>query len=63
MPVTAYRRRKIRIAETDGKLSERRDTIVAPFTGSQAHLFTRLDAWASEQREALRAEIKSLVGL
>jgi hypothetical protein len=54
---------KVRIAEADGKLSERRDTIVAPFTGSQAHLFTRLDAWAVEQRDSLRAEIKKLVGL
>jgi len=26
-------------------------------------LFARLDAWAVEQRESLRAEIKTLVGL
>lgn len=54
---------KIRIAEADGMLSERRDTVVAPFTGPMAYLFPRLDAWATEQREALRAEIKKLVGL
>ncbi len=54
---------KIRIAEADGMLAERRDTVVAPFTGPLAHLFARLDAWAVEQREALRAEIKTLVGL
>ena len=54
---------KIRIAEADGMLSERRDTVVAPFTGPLAHLFARLDAWAEEQRDALRAEIKTLVGL
>ena len=54
---------KVRIAEADGMLAERRDTVVAPFTGPLAHLFTRLDAWAGEQRETLRAEIKSLVGL
>ena len=54
---------KIRIAEADGKLAERRDTVVAPFTGPLAHLFARLDAWAAEQRESLRAEIKKLVGL
>ena len=49
---------KIRIAETDGMLTERRDTVVAPFTGPLVHLFPRLDAWAGEQRETLRAEIK-----
>ena len=54
---------KFRIAEADGMLAERRDTVVVPFTGPLAHLFARLDAWAVEQRESLRAEIKKLVGL
>ena len=54
---------KIRIAEADSMLSERRDTVVAPYTGPLVHLFPRLDAWASEQQETLRAEIKTLVGL
>ena len=54
---------KIRIADADGMLAERRDTVVAPFTGPLVHLFARLDAWAAEQRETLRAEIKTLVGL
>ena len=54
---------KFRIADADGMLTERRDTVVAPFTGPLVHLFARLDAWAIEQRESLRAEIKKLVGL
>ena len=54
---------KFRIAEADGMLAERRDTVVAPYTGPLVHLFARLDAWAVEQRETLRAEIKTLVGL
>jgi hypothetical protein len=54
---------KIRIAEADGILAERRDIVVAPYTGPLVHLFPRLDAWAAEQRETLRAEIKTLVGL
>jgi hypothetical protein len=54
---------KIRIAEADGMLAERRDTVVAPFTGPMAHLFARLDAWAVEQQATLREEIKKLVGL
>jgi hypothetical protein len=44
-------------------LAERRDTVVAPFTGPLAHLFSRLDSWAVEQQETLRAEIKTLVEL
>ena len=54
---------KIRIADADGMLSERRDTVVGPFTGPLTHWFPRLDAWAEEQRDALRVEIKTLVGL
>jgi hypothetical protein len=54
---------KIRIVDADGMLAERRDTMVPPFTGPLAHLFSRLDAWAVEQQETLRAEIKTLVGL
>ena len=54
---------KFRIAEADGMLAERRDTVVGPYTGPLVHLFARLDAWAVEQRETLRAEIKTLVGL
>jgi hypothetical protein len=54
---------KIRIAEADGMLAERRDIVVAPYTGPLVHLFPRLDAWAVEQRDALRTEIKTLVGL
>jgi hypothetical protein len=61
--VAAYRGRKIRIAEADGMLAERRYIVVAPFTGPLAHLFARLDAWAVEQRESLREEVKTLVGL
>ena len=54
---------KIRIADADGMLAERRDTMVPPFTGPLAHLFPRLDAWAAAQREMLRAEIRTRVGL
>lgn len=44
-------------------LTERHDTVVGTFTGPLTHLFPRLDTWAVEQRESLRAEIKALVGL
>ena len=54
---------KIRIADADGMLAERRDTVVAPFTGPLAYMFPRLDTWANQQQDTLRAEIKTLVGL
>jgi hypothetical protein len=54
---------KLLIAETDGMLTERRDTVVAPFTGPLAHLLPQLETWAIEQRDMLQAEIKTLVGL
>ena len=44
-------------------LAERRDTVVAPFTGPFVHLFARLDAWADEQRDTLRAKLETLVDL
>ncbi len=44
-------------------LSERRDTIIDHFTGPLVHMFTRLDTWVVEQRDTLRAEIYTLVGL
>ena len=52
---------KLRIADQDGLLSGRADVVVAPFTGSMAHLFARLESWLEQQREALRTEIKERV--
>ena len=54
---------KLRIADQDGMLSGRADVVIAPFTGSMAHLFARLESWLEEQRESLRAEIKDRVKL
>jgi len=52
---------KLRMADQDGLLSGRADVVVAPFTGSMAHLFARLESWSEQQREALRTEIKERV--
>ena len=54
---------KMRIAEADGMFAERRDIVVAPFTGPLAHCFPRLEAWATEHREMLRAELAMRGGL
>jgi hypothetical protein len=50
---------KLRIADQDGMLSGRADVVVAPFTGAMAHLFSRLESWLEQERETLRAELKS----
>jgi hypothetical protein len=34
---------------------------VAPFAGSLAHLFVRLEAWLERERERMREEIKQKV--
>lgn len=54
---------KVRIAEAEGWLKERGDVLVPPFTGPLAHHFPQLKAWEQAEQEALRAEIKSTIGL
>ena len=54
---------KLRIADNEGMLSERRDVLVEPFVGPMAHLFPDLERWVQESREALRVEMKQKVGL
>ncbi|HET9961003.1 MAG TPA: hypothetical protein VFQ34_01590 [Nitrospiraceae bacterium] len=54
---------KLRIAETEGMLKERRDVLLPPFTGPLAHLFPRLEAWVESERGGLREEIKKITGL
>jgi hypothetical protein len=54
---------KLRIAEAEGQLMERREVIIPPFAGPVAHLFARLEAWLEREREALMAEIKKRVNL
>ena len=54
---------KLRIADQDGLLSARADVVVAPFAGSLAHLFGRLESWFERERDTLRMEIKQRVNL
>jgi hypothetical protein len=54
---------KLRIADNEGMLSERRDVLIEPFVGPMAHLFPQLERWMQETRETLRAEMKQKVGL
>lgn len=54
---------KLRIADAEGLLVERRDTLVPPFTGPSQHLFTKLDDWVARERESLRADVKKRAGV
>jgi hypothetical protein len=54
---------KLRIADNEGMLSERRDVLVEPFVGPMSYLFPQLERWIQETREVLRTEMKEKVGL
>ena len=54
---------KVRIAEAEGMLAERRDVMLAPFVGPLAYLFPKLDALFEQDKSAVREEIRKRVGL
>ena len=54
---------KLRIAEEEGMLADRRDVMLDPFTGPLAHLFSKLQLILTQQQAAVRDEIKKRVGL
>ncbi|HEU4683004.1 MAG TPA: hypothetical protein VFS39_00700 [Nitrospira sp.] len=54
---------KLRIAQEEGLVGERQDTLVPPFTGPYQHLFPKLESWVSRESASLRAEVKSQAGV
>ncbi len=50
--------RKMRVAEREGMLTERRDTMLAPFIGPLAHLFPKLEALFEADQSAIRDEVR-----
>ena len=50
------------VDDTEGEV-DGGDVLVPPFTGPLAHHFPQLEAWVQAEQEALRAEIKSTIGL
>lgn len=50
---------KMRIAEAEGLLMDRREVVVPPFVDSLGHWFAKLEAWADQQRDSLREELKT----
>ena len=55
--------RKMEVAEAEGMLAERRDMILAPFSGPLAHLFPKLEASLETDQSAIREEVRRRVGL
>jgi hypothetical protein len=54
---------KFQIVDAQGLLTERRDVLVNPFTGPDAHLFPALERWMLQQKDSLRQEIRDKVGI
>lgn len=54
---------KVRVAEGEGMLAERRDTMLAPFVGPFAYLFPKLEALFEQERVAIREDIRKRVGV
>ena len=54
---------KVRIAEEERMLAERRDVMIDPFTGPLAHLFGKLQALLEQERTTVRGEIQKRVGM
>lgn len=54
---------KMRVAEGEGMLAERRDTMLPPFVGPLAYLFPKLEAFFEQERDAVREDIRKRVGI
>jgi len=54
---------KVRIAEAEGMLAERRDVMIGPFTGPLSHLLPKLLERFERERTAVREEVSKRVGL
>jgi hypothetical protein len=54
---------KMRVAEGEGMLTERRDMLLAPFIGPLAHLFPKVEALFEADQSAVREEVKRRVGI
>lgn len=55
--------RKMRVAEEEGMLTERRDTMLAPFIGPLAHLFPKLEALFEADQSAIREDVRRRAGI
>ncbi len=54
---------KLKLADADGLLMERRDVMIGPFANDLMHLFPPLHEWMKAEQETLRQMIKDQVGI
>jgi hypothetical protein len=54
---------KMRVADGEGMLSERRDMMLEPFIGPLAHLFPKLEAFFEADQTATREEVRRRIGI
>ena len=54
---------KMRVAEGEGMLTERRDMLLAPFIGPLAYLFPKVEALFEADQSAVREEVRRRVGI
>ena len=54
---------KLNIANTEGLFNDRRDVMIDPFANEHKHLFGKLEGWMQKERERIRGEIKTVVGV
>lgn len=54
---------KIRVADAEGLLAERRDVMLNPFSGPLSHLFVKLDVLFEVEHATVREEIKRRAGI
>lgn len=54
---------KMRVAEGEGMLRERRDVMLEPFIGPLAHLFPKLEAFFEADQSATREEVRRRIGI
>lgn len=54
---------KMHVADKEGMLADRRDTMLAPFVGPLAYLFPKLEALFEQERDVVREDIRKRVGI
>ena len=54
---------KMRVADEEGLLAERRDVMLAPFIGPLSYLFMKLETLFEADQASVREEVKRRVGI
>ena len=54
---------KMRVADEEGLLAERRDVMLAPFIGPLSHLYVKLEALFEADQMSVRETVKRRVGI